>query len=59
MTEGALGYLPDWYPLIVAARYLGVPPWELYHQPTYWMDWAIIARSAEAEAERGPTVSNS
>lgn len=52
-----MGYLPDWYPLIRAARFLGVPPWQLYHQPTYWMDWALIAESAEAEAANGPTVS--
>lgn len=44
--------MPDWYPLIRAARYLNVPPWELMHRPTYWMDWALDAEMAENEARR-------
>lgn len=52
-----MGYLPDWYPLIRAARYLRVPPWELRERPVYWHDWALIAESAENEAARGPQTS--
>lgn len=48
--------MPEWYPLIRAARYLGVAPWELAQQPRQWMDWANIAQNAEAEAARGPTI---
>lgn len=45
------GEMPDWYPLIVAARYLGVPPWELARVPRFWEEVALIARAAEADAE--------
>jgi hypothetical protein len=38
---------------MVAARYLGVAPWDLAEQPRVWMDWALMARAAEAKAERG------
>jgi hypothetical protein len=44
-------------PLILAARYLRVPPWELINQPTYYRDWALLIRGTEqlieAEATRG------
>lgn len=46
-----MGEQPYWYRLIVAARYLHVPPWELAQQPTWWMETAMIARNAEIEAE--------
>ena len=36
---------------MVAARYLGVAPWELYRQPVYWRDWALTAHNAEDEAQ--------
>ncbi len=52
--EGALGECPDWYPLLVAARYLGVPPWELAKQSKVWMDWALAASAAEALASKPP-----
>ena len=48
--EGQLGSCPDWYPLIRAARYLGVPPWDLASQPDVWRGWALAAEAAEAEA---------
>lgn len=48
--------MPEWYPLIRAARYLGVPPWELAQQPRQWMEWAHIAQAAEAGAARGPKI---
>ncbi len=41
---------PDWYPLIAAARYLGVAPWELMEQSIWWQEKALIAQSAEAGA---------
>jgi hypothetical protein len=44
--------MPDWYPLLTAARYLGVAPWELVDQPAEWLEWALSAQSAEAEAAR-------
>lgn len=49
-----MGAIPDWYPLIRAARYLKVPPWELAQQPLYWLDWALMAQAAEIEAANGP-----
>lgn len=44
--------MPDWYPLLRAARYLRVAPWELLERPLAWQTWAILAESAEAEAEQ-------
>lgn len=46
-----MGECPDWYPLIRAARYLGVPPWELAQQPAVWQDWALAAEQAEISAQ--------
>jgi hypothetical protein len=43
--------MPDWYPLIKAARYLGVAPWELADQPQVWMAWALTAEAAEIGAQ--------
>lgn len=42
--------MPDYYPLIRAARYLGVAPWELLRQPRVWQEWAHICEAAENEA---------
>lgn len=39
------------YPLVRAARYLGVPPWELAAQPIYWRDVALYFESEEAWAQ--------
>ena len=46
-----MGALPDWYPLLRAARYLQVAPWELAARPIVWVDWALMAESAENEAQ--------
>ncbi len=46
-----MGAMPDWYPLIRAARYLGVPPWDLLQRAAVWQTWAIIAEGAENEAQ--------
>ena len=43
---------PEWYPLIVAARYYGVPPWELMQQSIWWIDKAFIAMTAEGQAAK-------
>ena len=43
--------MPEWYPLIRAARCLGVAPWELLEQRSTWLEWALIAESAENEAQ--------
>lgn len=44
--------MPDWFSVMRAARWLGVPPWELLHRPRVWMEWALAALGAEAAAER-------
>lgn len=43
--------MPEWYPLIKAARYLGVAPWELAERSAWWMNIAIDAQMAEAGAQ--------
>ena len=49
-TDGLIGVAPDWYPLLRAARYLGVAPWDLMQQSSLWTGWALTAERAEAEA---------
>lgn len=53
MTKGHQGACPDWYLTIVAAKYLGVHPesLETADGPSHWRLRALVARSAEAEAE--------
>jgi hypothetical protein len=48
---GKMGVCPDWYGVITAARYLGVPPWELIEQSIYWQDRAFVAMTAEKQAQ--------
>jgi hypothetical protein len=38
------------YALVRAARYLGVPPWELARQPAAWQDLALEFEAGEAWA---------
>lgn len=45
-----MGECPEWYPLLRAARYLNVAPWELIERPQTWTDWALAAESAEDAA---------
>ena len=33
-----------------AARYLGVPPWDLAEQSSVWLRWALTMERAEGEA---------
>lgn len=47
-----MGEIPDWYPLILAAKYLGVPPWELARQPLFWTEVALAAQDAESRYRR-------
>ncbi len=43
---------PDWYRIGQAAKYWGVPPWEMIKQGVWWEDKALIAMAAEAEAQK-------
>jgi hypothetical protein len=45
-----MGEEPDWYPVLRAAKYLGVPPWDLAERPIWWTEIALAAQSAEAAA---------
>lgn len=47
-----VGALPDWYVVVRAAKYLGVPPWELAEKPTYWLEWALTAMGIDGESEK-------
>jgi hypothetical protein len=47
--------VPDWYPLVRAARYLGVSPWELAGQPTTWRHIALASERAEVRARESHT----
>ena len=51
-TEGLVGEVPPWYTLIKAARYLGVPPWELAEKPLWWTHVALASQGAEATAAK-------
>lgn len=47
-----MGECPDWYPLMRAARWMGVPAWELAEQPQVWTDWALIALAVDEEEKQ-------
>jgi hypothetical protein len=47
-----MGEVPDWYVIIKAAKYLGVPPWELMKQSIFWREKALIAMAAENDARK-------
>ena len=51
MTGGAMGSAPAWYTTIRAARYLGVPPWELEQVSLKWKLRALAAQASEQAAE--------
>jgi hypothetical protein len=38
--------------LVSAARYLGVPPWELRNKPLRWIIWAHMAANSEYLAQK-------
>jgi hypothetical protein len=54
-----MGECPDWYAIIRAAQYLGVPPWELMKQPIFWRIKALSAMSAEESARKQKEEHNS
>lgn len=43
--------MPEWYPLVAAAHYLHVPPWELAERPSVWVEWALAAAGIDAQVE--------
>jgi len=45
-----MGTCPPWYRLVKAAKYLGVPPWDLAAKPLTWVHMAEAAQDAEAHA---------
>lgn len=46
-----MGRFPEWYLLLRAARYMGVPPWELARMPAAWRNYALAAENAEISAQ--------
>lgn len=52
MTKGAEGYAPDYLPLVNAARFWQVGPYELMHQSRYWVDVAVQVSEAEAHKRK-------
>mgnify|MGYP003529400839 CR=1 FL=1 len=45
-----MGESPEWYSLLKAAKYLGVPPWDLLGKPRVWYEMALAADAAEMAA---------
>ncbi len=50
--ETDTAWCPDWFATFQAAKYLGVAPWELMEHSIYWRDKALIAMTAEAQAQK-------
>jgi hypothetical protein len=46
-----MGYQPDWFIYLAAARYLNLPAPALMDLPTTWLHWALDALSAVNFAE--------
>lgn len=44
--------MPHEYALFRAAKYVGVPPWELEQQSVYWMNHALKFEAIENEVTR-------
>lgn len=51
IENGNAGELPWYYPLIKAARFMGVPPWELAKQSIFWQDAALQVEAADSNAQ--------
>jgi hypothetical protein len=47
-----MGWVTPEYALIRAAKYLGVPPWELAQQPRFWHEKALLYERIEGEAQQ-------
>ena len=43
--------MPNFVPLMRAAKYMGVAPWDLAKQPHHYMEWALFIERAVAEAD--------
>lgn len=46
-----MGEAPEWWVLIQAAKYLGVPPWDLEQQRPFWLNAALASLSAENDPQ--------
>jgi len=44
--------VPPWYPLMRAARWMRVAPWDLQEQPVFWRERALTAEQAEGEHQQ-------
>ena len=42
---------PEWYLNMRAARYLGIPPWDIENVAVKWRDMALMSEGCELEAE--------
>lgn len=40
----------EWLEIVTAARWMGIAPWELAHQPAAWLEAAKMARDVELDA---------
>ncbi len=60
MTDGAMGEMPDWYPLLRSARALHQAPWVMAGIPDTadchaWVAWTEAAQAAEYRAAQRKT----
>lgn len=44
--------MPDWFRLMEAAIYLGVPPWDLANKPVFWQEAALVHKDSIAWARQ-------
>jgi hypothetical protein len=51
-TDGLMGSCPDDYVIVQAAKYYGVPPWELMKQSMFWRVRALMFMEAEESARK-------
>jgi hypothetical protein len=49
--KGKMGACPDWYVYMQAAKYLGVPVPDIDNVPLWWVEKALIAMTAEHQAQ--------
>lgn len=53
LSEGKRGAAPDYAALLLAARDLHCPPWELAERPLFWQQWnATVNRAINRADER-------
>lgn len=51
-SDGFTGSYPEWWPTLQAAKYLKVPWWDLLEHSVWFMDKALVAMTAESQAEK-------